>query len=234
MKVDDSTRKRKTRNELKKTFGEGQRATSEGFAELIDSMVNVIDDQVEGKLELVSAEENDAAIEFKKNRIDTFAIWKIAMNSKECLIISKAEDNSPCLILHPDKKIETGNNSCLTVNGKLYTNAIVGNAKGEKTVLANAKWHELFTSEKGIRACEVTASCKTDRHNLPYIIYRAVATQCDGKPTHLKAESIGWKSFFRAYIQFRWTENAQGCALQVRTKKNYKNCVINISIKDLI
>lgn len=233
MKTKSNIKKRKTRDELKKVFGEGQRATSEGFADLIDSMVNFIDDQVEGKLELVSEEENDAAIEFKKRRVDSESLWTIALNKDNCLVITKKNDPTPSLLIHPDNKIEIGNGSDVIINGKIYADSYIGNAGGMREFPADGKWHEVIAGSKEAKSYEIIAGCKTN-NSLGYLLTQAVATQYNNQPTHLKVNSLSWKAFFSKHIQLKWFKNDLSCSLQIRTKKNYgADNMIQVTIREI-
>ncbi|MDL2322901.1 hypothetical protein LJC52_02840 [Bacteroidales bacterium OttesenSCG-928-A17] len=235
MGTKSSLKRRKTRDELKKLFGEGQRATSEGFADLIDSMVNYIDDRVEGKLELVSEEESDAAIEFRKKRIDSDSLWTIALNRDNCLVITKKNDTIPCLMLHPDNKIEIGNGSDVIINGRIYADSYIGNAGGLLELPADGKWHEVIAGSKTSKSYEILACCKTDYSSLGFLLTQAIASQCNNQPTHLSVKSLSWKSFFSKHIQLKWFKNDLACSLKIRTKKSYgADTFIKVTIREII
>lgn len=225
--------KKKTRDELKKLFGAGQVATAESFSNLIDSTVNIVDDRVEGKLELVSEGENESAIKFKKERLQSQTIWEIANNKDNSLIIKMGTDNVPLLTLHPDKSIVLGNDSDIRINGRIHANAISGNVGGNYEFQADGFWHELMKGSKGAKSYEITASCVADEKNHSFFLTKAYATQFNNKPILLKKENRSWKTIFSKYLQFKWVEEEGGCILKIRTNKNYLNAVIKVSILEV-
>lgn len=224
---------KKTRDELKKIFGAGQVATADSFSVLIDSSVNIVDDNVEGKLELVSEGENESAIKFKKGRLQSQSIWEIANNNGNSLIIKMGTDNIPLLTLHPDKRIELGNNSDITIHGCLHANSISGNLGGKFEFPADKTWHELIQGSKGAKSYEITASCEANEKRHSFFLTKVYATQYNHKPILLKRENRSWKTVFSRYIQFKWAKTKEGCVLKIRSNKTYFNAVIKVSILEV-
>ncbi|MDL2291724.1 hypothetical protein LJB80_01075 [Bacteroides sp. OttesenSCG-928-F21] len=233
MEKKKSADKKKTRDELKKMFGLGQSVTAESFASLIESTTNIVDDQVEGKLELVSEGENESAIKFKKNRIDSYAIWEIANTQDNCLLIKNGADNTPVLILRPDKTIELGSDSNVVVNGKIYARSICGNVGDTRELLADGFWHDVLRGSDGAKSYEITASCETNESNYYFFLQKAYATQFSNNPISLKIDNRSWKTLFSKHIQFKWVKEDNGCVLKVRTNKHYANAVIKISVLEI-
>lgn len=225
--------KKKTRDDLKKLFAIGQSVSAESFATLIDSTVNIVDDQVEGKLELVSEGENESAIKFKKDRLDTQAIWEIANTRDNSLLIKNGVDNSVLLKLHPDNKIELGNDSNIIVNGKIYARSIEGNLGGAYEFPANAFWHDILRGSNGAKSYEITASCETNESKYYFFLTKAYATQYSNNPILLKTQNRSWRTIFNKFIQFKWETDDKGCVLKVRTKKHYVNAVIKVSVMEI-
>lgn len=221
----DFTRQ-KTRDELKKYFGAGQKPTSEDFADLIDSMVNIVDDHIAGKLELATEQENDAAIEFKKRVIDKQPVWKIAMDNKDCLIIKNGKDDSKILTLHPDRKVELGTGNDIILNGTVYADSFLGRSAGSGKFPADGQWHNLLTGSKGPKAYEIIAGCET-HNNYNFAFIKAIATQYNNSPIRVRKRNFSWKTIGASKIQLKWFPQEEGCVLRIRTYKNLGN---NISM----
>ncbi|MDL2309822.1 hypothetical protein LJC39_01720 [Parabacteroides sp. OttesenSCG-928-B22] len=225
--------KQKTRDELKKYFGAGQKPTSEDFADLIDSMVNIVDDHIAGKLELATEQENDAAIEFKKRVIDKQPVWKIAMDKNECLIIRGGQDDTKILTLHPDKKIELGAGNDVIVSGSLCANSLLGRAAGSGKFVADGQWHDLIAGSKGPKAYEIIAGCETF-NNYNFALTKVVATQFDNSPIRVRKRNFSWKTIGASKIQIKWFPKEDGCVLRIRSHKNLgSNIMMDVYVNEI-
>lgn len=232
MAMKDYTRQ-KTRDELKKYFGAGQKPTSEDFADMIDSMVNIVDDKVAGKLELASEQENDAAIEFKKRVIDKQPVWKIAMDKNDCMIIQSGKDDAKMLILHPDNKIELGAGNDLLVKGTIYADSFLGRFNGSGQKPADGQWHDLVIGSKGPKAYEIIAGCETF-NNYNFAFVKAVATQFNNAPIRVKKTNFSWRTLGSSKIQLKWFIQDDNCVLRIRSHKNLgNNVVIDVYVNEL-
>ncbi len=224
---------KRTRNELKKYFGAGQKPTSENFAELIDSMVNIVDDQVEGKIELVSADEQDVAIAFKKKSLDSKPVWTMAVNKENVLSVRNGANDSTVLSFYPDKRIELGDGTDVVVKGKLHADAFVGSAKGTRTYPADGLWHEVLEGSKGCKAYEITAGCEVG-NSFGFLFVKAVATQYDNLPIRVVMTNYSWRTFSGNRIQLKWFKEADRCVLKIRTCRKYRDEVlIKVTLQEL-
>ncbi len=224
---------KRTRNELKKYFGAGQKPTSENFAELIDSMVNIVDDQVEGKIELVSADEHDAAIAFKKKSLDSKPVWTMAVDKSGVLSVRNGADASTVLSFYPDKRIELGDGADIVVKGKLHADAFLGHAKGRNHFPADGQWHELLDGSKGGKAYEITAGCEVG-HSFGFLFVKAIATQWDNEPIRVVVTNYSWRTFFNNRIQVKWFKESGRCVLKIRTRKKYGDEVLlKVTLQEL-
>lgn len=91
-------------------------------------------------------------------------------------------------------------------------------------VPADGKWHTLTEWTNSCRAYSLMAGCgnrKTDR----YALIQAVAMNCFGNHTRI-TQTRSWYMFFLSRLKLRWAFKGDACALQIRTRHNYKEGVV--------
>ncbi len=216
---------KRNRITLKKFFVRGKMPTEEHFADLIDSMLNIVDegfDKSSGKGLSLSPldEEGHIASIFRKIE-DKEAQWSVTLEKQSENLVFRQSDGKKVLVLSPDEKIGIGTD---TPKHQLHTTQTAGLygragtfASGE--VPADSRWHTITPSLTGCYAFEVIAGCGKIRHR-KYALLVATAIQCFG--THPRIRSTrSWYGSWLNKIRIRWKKDNNSMVLQLRTRCNY-------------
>ena len=223
--ADNKNRLQKSRDELKSYFAAGKKPAVEDFAALIDSNVNIVDDDIGGRFTIVSG----GAIEFKKKSFDREPLWRIGIDAENSLTIV---GDGQVVKISPDKKVTFGQGVSLHLNGPVYADAFIDNGDSSAVVAADKKWYNFLDDTSDSYTYEITAMCDT-KTKFGLLFIKAVVARYNKKPARICITTYGWKSFF-GNIRFRWRKQGNDRVLQIRSGKNYgQNTVINLRIKKI-
>ena len=120
------------RKTLKEYFGKGKKPNHTQFADLIDSMLNVIDDgfnkSAERGMLLSPLNDEGAVMEIRRNILDGDPVWIISLGKEGELHIHQGEDEKALMTLCADGTIRMGDNGKvrLQVNGSVQADSFVG------------------------------------------------------------------------------------------------------------
>lgn len=225
------------RETLKNYFSSGQRPSGETFKDLIESTVNILDDDFSEKSDaaIKVAADGDAreVISIYKQSGDPLPDWTISAEINGDLVISrrKSEEQFRSSIVFKD-------NGDIELNGK--NTWISGSRKGTAALPqpADGKWHTITEELTGINMLEVTATYSTDSGKHSTLI--AWASHCFGRRRKIKRIRPRTFFFWTNKIRIRWVRvkdkngHKTKCVLQVRTRYNCgKNSRIQCSITQL-
>lgn len=212
------------RRTLKEYFGKGKKPDSGQFADLIDSMLNIVDDgfnkSAERGLQLSPLDDEGAVMEIRRNILDNEPAWIVALGKGGELNIHRGLEEEPMVSLFQDGKIVLGTKDRieLEINGTVRADSFTGNyLKGQ--VLANGQWQNIGELEYGCIGYQIEAACGLKGKGR-YALAEATAIHCFGKHPSIHSSHSWFGSRFNR-IQFRWYCEGLNCRLQVRTRSDY-------------
>lgn len=225
------------RRTLKEYFGKGKKPDSGQFADLIDSMLNIVDDGFSKSAErgiLLSPLDDDGAVmEIRRNILDGEPAWIVSLGRDGELHIQRGTEEQPLVTLSQDGKISLGNKDKITleVKGAIHADSFVGSYLQGK-VLANGQWQNIGEPEYGCVGYHIEAACGL-RGQGRYALADVTAMHCFGKHPCIRYARSWFGSRFNK-IQFRWLREGHNCVLQVRTRSDYgKDVWVHYRIKRL-
>lgn len=212
------------RRTLKEYFGKGKKPDSGQFADLIDSMLNIVDDgfnkSAERGLQLSPLDDEGAVMEIRRNILDNEPAWIVALGKGGELNIHRGLEEEPLVSLFQDGKIvlDTKDKIELEINGTVRADSFTGNyLKGQ--IPANGQWQNIGELEYGCVGYQIEAACGLKGKGR-YALVEATAIHCFGKHSSIRSSHSWFGSRFNR-IQFRWYSEGLNCRLQVRTRSDY-------------
>ncbi|WP_300703432.1 hypothetical protein [Bacteroides sp.] len=212
------------RRTLKEYFGKGKKPDSGQFADLIDSMLNIVDDgfnkSAERGLQLSPLDDEGAVMEIRQNILDNEPAWIVALGKGGELNIHRGLDEEPAVSLFQDGKIVLGTKDKieLEIKGTVRADSFIGNyLKGK--VPANGQWQNIGELEYSCMGYQIEAACGLKGKGR-YALAEATAIHCFGKHPRIRSSHSWFGSRFNR-IQFRWYSEGLNSCLQVRTRSDY-------------
>lgn len=212
------------RRTLKEYFGKGKKPDSGQFADLIDSMLNIVDDgfnkSAERGMLLSPLDDAGAVMEIRKNILDSDPAWVVSLGKGGELHIHRGTETEPMLTLSQDGKVVLGTNdrTSLVVNGTVYADSFAGNYM-QGTVPANGLWQNIGNMEYGCAGYRIEAACGLKGKGR-YALAEVTAMHCFGKHPYIRSARSWFGTRFNK-IQFRWHTEGLNSVLQVRTRSDY-------------
>lgn len=217
---------RRSREILKSYFRLGSSPTESHFADLIDSVPNLVEEgqirtQRDGLLLYPRAEDGRMASAYRDSdelqdprRVPC---WSLMLgNEKEFLLMN--EKGETVLSLSQDKKV------CV-YDAREEERPAKRQDEGYHEMPADGHWHDLpielesAASASGCRMYHIIASYKTSRNK--YRMADATAGYCKGGKLKISSPQKRW-GCWRGPIRFRWDKREEGVFLQMRGKKKKK------------
>lgn len=212
------------RRTLKEYFGRGKKPDSAQFADLVDSMLNIVDDgfskSAERGLLLSPLNEEGAVMEVRRNILDGDPAWIVALGKQGELHIRRGTEEEALVSLHQDGKITLGDRGKvkIEVNGSIQADSFTGShLQGQ--VPANGFWQPIGEMEYGCVGYHIVAACGLKGKGR-YAVADVTAMHCFGKHPRIWSRRSWFGNRFNK-IQFRWCRDGLNCGLQVRTRSNY-------------
>lgn len=212
------------RRTLKEYFGKGKKPDSGQFADLVDSMLNIVDDgfnkSAERGLLLSPLDDEGAVMEIRQNILDGEPAWVIALGKGGELQIHRGMDEEPLILLSQEGKIVLGAKGKinLEVNGTIHADSFVGSYL-QGNIPANGQWQNIGEMDYGCVGYHIEAACGLKGKGR-YALVEATAMHCFGKHPYIHCTRSWFGSRFNK-IQFRWRNEGLNCGLQVRTRSDY-------------
>lgn len=226
------------RKTLKEYFGKGKKPDSSQFADLVDSMLNIVDDGFSKSPErgmLLSPLNNEGSvIEIRRHILDGNSAWVVSLGEDEQLHIHRGLEEKAMLTLHQNGNVTLGENGKvnLQVNGSIQADYFTGAMQGSS--LANGQWHTIIEKEYGCKAYQIVAACGLKSKG-KYAVSHVTAMHCFGQNGRIRG-SQSWYGVSFNRIQFRWRKDENKCCeLQVRTRRDYgEGVMIHYQITPLL
>ena len=212
------------RRTLKEYFGRGKKPDSTQFADLIDSMLNIVDDgfnkSAEKGLLLSPLDDEGAVMEIRRNILDGDPAWIVALGKEGELLIRRGTDEQALLTIGKDGRIVMGNEDKirLEVNGSIQADSFIGGYLQGK-VPADGSWKDIGDMDYGCIGYHIVAGCGLKGRGR-YAIADVTAMHCFGKHARIRNQR-SWFGVRFNKIQFRWRKEGLNCGLQVRTRSDY-------------
>ena len=212
------------RRTLKEYFGKGKKPDSSQFADLVDSMLNIVDDgfnkSAERGLLLSPLDDDGAVMEVRRNILDEEPAWVIALGKNRELHVRRGMEESSFVTLCPDGNIVLGGTDKVKVevNGSVRANSITGNYL-QGAAPADGQWHTIGGMDYGCIGYHIVAACGLKGKGR-YCIADVTAMHCFGKHCRIWSRRSWFGNRFNK-IQFRWHKQGLHCGLQVRTRSHY-------------
>jgi len=199
--------------------------TEEHFADLIDSMLNIVDegfDKSSGKGLSLSPLDDEGHIASISRKIeDKEAKWSVTLEKQSENLVFRQFEGEKVLVLSQEGKTGIGTD---TPRYQLHTTQTAGLygragtfASGE--VPADRRWHAITPSLAGCYAFEVIAGCGKIRRG-KYALLVATAIQCFAAHPRIR-KTRSWHGSRFNKIGIRWKKEDNGMVLQLRTRCNY-------------
>lgn len=224
------------RSTLKNYFEKGRMPSEQQFADLIDSMLNMVDEgfdksAVDG-LKVSQLGENTALISFYHHTDLNRPIWTLTCDRDKGQLLIKNSSGQPCILLSADGHVGIGQTMPkypLDVAGVIAAQGRTGGIKG--LVPADGQWHPILENLTGCQALEVMAGVgkpKTGR----YALVRATALNAFHPSGFLmnifsRKNRIHYQhAYYRSRcdrIMLRWQPNGDAYALALKTKCAYSD-----------
>ena len=224
---------KKDRNTLKSYFKKGCVPSENQFAELIDSVPNIVDDGI------VRHTDNGLAFFPAKGKHLQLALhymegasaaWTLSLTSEKGLEIRNEAGEivisleQKCQITSQETKVEK---STEVTDDSSYDEKI----DTALVLPADKQWHdilEISADNKSFNTYQLFA-CLSGLQNESYKVTSAVASNLGYSNYYLESPQKGWFRW-RGGIMFRWEKHDGKLCLQIRSKKEYKyqwiHCVV--------
>lgn len=212
------------RRTLKEYFGKGKKPDGGQFADLIDSMLNIVDDgfnkSAERGLLLSPLNEEGAVMEVRRNILDGDPAWIVALGKQGELLIRRGTEENPLVTLGADGRIMLGDTGKVTlhVKGTVRADSFAG-AWLEGAVPADSRWQDIGGMDYGCMGYRIEAACGLKGKGR-YALADVTAMHCFGKHPRIWSRRSWFGGRFNK-IQFRWRVEGLNCGLQMRTRSDY-------------
>lgn len=225
------------RIQLKEYFQKGKRPAENDFADLIDSVPNIVDDgnlirdknglhlypmTPEGKILQIFRTQEDS-----QSNDPSAALWKIVLNDTDQSLSLTDSENAPLLTLKKDRTLVI--NGKVTVTEGLYSSkwaGTLGRPPGDSSsckVPADGNWHDAPLPHAHVpgenRIYHIVAGCDKGSNGKCALLE---ATILCGHGGQRRIRSTGsWTTWFLNKIRLRWAGSQTAPILQIRTRSNY-------------
>lgn len=215
------------RSELKNYFIKGRIPKEEDFHDLIDSTLNILDDDVQVNDDaglLIHPKENNALLSFQPKGDSEQAFWRIELESEneeeQYLKFKFSQNEQSVLSLSHDGKVGIGIEKplhSLDVNGVAGSHGRINYYRfGE--VPADGQWHTIVDNIATYSGFEIMAACgEKGAHAITHAI--AIGTYGKSKGGINQTQNYFGRS--RNRIELRWTGDYFNYALQIRSIRPY-------------
>lgn len=229
---------KRNRITLKNFFKKGQRPKQEDFADLIDSMVNIVDEgftkSIKDGMEISPVNDSDKLISFFQNIENKSPIWSISIDKENDNLAINNSKGHPILLLAEDGKVGVNTKNPQTeldVNGVISYKGRQGNYIQNK-IPADGKWHKIISELDGCHAFEIVAGVGKQKFG-KYALLHATVLSCFNS----KNEIFSNQAYFQYKcncIKLKWEGKQHSYDLMMKSKSDYgSNIYINYSISQL-
>ena len=228
---------KKDRNTLKKYFQTGRLPSSEQFADLIDSMLNVIEEgfhkTADDGFKISQLDNTGKLVSFYENIDVKSPVWTLQLDMTSGRLIFGNPRNPNVLCLATEQcleaaeaevaeKVRVGINKKdaafeLDVAGTVASSGRIG-AEGE-TIPADGKWHDLTKELDGCHAFEIMAGAGK-KGSGKYALLHALALNTFNSKGKINYHQSHYGSRCNR-MKLRWKKKSRRYRLQIRTKCCY-------------
>lgn len=175
---------RRNRETLRNYFADGQLPTQTHFADLIDSMLNMVDEgfrkTVPNGQELYAPIGHHNLLSFYRDQLPEQVLWRVSLGAQRHQLQFQPPDNgTPLLSLDAQRRVGIGTvdpQSTLDVQGTVSSHGRQGALPlPAKPLLANGQWQNLTDDLEGCQAFEIVAGAGGPRGSGHFGLLHAVA-----------------------------------------------------------
>ncbi|MCG8472815.1 MAG: hypothetical protein MI742_13315 [Desulfobacterales bacterium] len=213
------------RKTLKNYFKTGSLPSEKQFADLIDSVISIVDDgfekTAEHGLKIAAIGEHEKLISFFRRMEMVRPDWSMGIDPETGRFHLRNGEGKSLLTLTPDGKVGVGcetPESELDVNGLLKTEGRLGRLRSG-VVPADGAWHAVIDNLDGCHAFEITAGAGKKGEGRYALVHGVAMNTFKGK---------GKISVTQAHfdtrcnrIKLRWQGSRHSYRLEVRTARAY-------------
>lgn len=178
---------RRNRKTLKNYFSKGRLPSEENFADLIDSVVNIVDEGIsktfEDGLKISTIGDSNKLISIYKDIEDKKPVWQFELDQSKNTLTLLNDDNQSILVITKDGKIALNKEKPeydLDIDGVISATGFVGNYK-KGTVPADGNWHTVLANLDGCHAFEIMAGVGKKGSGKYSLIRATVISTFNGK-----------------------------------------------------
>lgn len=216
---------KRNRITLKNFFIRGKMPTEEHFADLIDSMLNIVDEGFEKTskhgLSLAPLDEEGHVASIFQKIEDEKSQWTITLEKVSGNLVVRKWDGSKLLTLTEDGKVGLDAGIPQFQFQTSQTAGLYGRAGTYATgeIPADSHWHKVIETGEGCFAFEVIAGCGRRQFG-KYALLVATATHCFGAHPRIHKTQSYYGSHFNK-IMLRWRKTDGKVELQMKTLYDY-------------
>lgn len=224
---------KKNRQTLKNYFKPGERPTYDAFSDLIDSSVNILDDDFSNvqdtALKVTGNNERRSAISIFSQPDDREPIWNIDISKEGDLMFSNGEGKNK-LILSSDGNVKL-NSKTIYLNGENVVQGMGGKCE------ADGKWHFLSSDFSHINMFEINAIYISTK-NRSTTLLNAFASHCNGRKRIIR-KIKPFTFFWQNKLKMKWIKvknRKEGTViykLAIRSKFSNKDAKIHYRIRQI-
>ncbi|VFQ45358.1 hypothetical protein [Desulfoluna butyratoxydans] len=213
------------RNTLKKYFKKGALPTEKQFADLIDSVINIIDDgfekSAEHGLKIAAIGEREKLISFFRKMEMVCPDWSMGIHPDTGCFHLRNGENKSLLTLTPEGKVGIGcedPRSDLDLHGTIAMEGRTGRF-GNGVIPADGRWHTLVNGLDGCQAFEVMAGAGKKREGRYALVHAVALNTFRGR-----GKVVMHQAYFdarRNRILLRWRGKRHDYRLEMRTCRAY-------------
>lgn len=216
---------KRNRITLKNFFVRGKMPTEEHFADLIDSMLNIVDEGFEktpkNGLSLAPLDEEGHVTSFFQKIDDEKSKWSITLDKESGNLVVRKWDGSEMVVLSQDGKVGIDSGIPQYQFQTSQTAGFYGRAgtyaSGEAP--ADSHWQNVMETDEGCFAFEIIAGCGKQQYG-KYALVVATAIHCFGAHPRIRKTQSHYGSRFNK-IMLRWRKINGKVVLQMKTRYDY-------------
>ena len=218
------------RQSLVNYFKKGSAPTERHFADLIESMVNIVDDGIsregENGFRITPIGRSKRLISFYKNFKQISPEWSINLDhDNNGGLTFQEEEKPPLLVLKNGGKVGVGvenPKSTLDVNGNIGAKGRVGTMMSGE-IPGDGKWYNVIEHLKEPCAFELMVRIDGEKGSGRYALAHVIAINTFGGSMSrgkIRKTNAYYGSFFNR-LRFRWSGKLYDYSLQVCTARHY-------------
>ncbi len=222
----------KDRETLKNLFTKGRIPSEAGFADLIDSGINKIDDgfskSIKDGLMLSPMANSKNVLGIYRKIIDPNAAWSVQLDDikgsdQKSLGICGQGLQTPVLQFHPEGKVGINTSQparTLDVNGFIATRGVTGSYSAQREVPADGEWYPIIQNLDYCNAFEVVARVGVPKSGVHALLHAIALSAYGNSHSRIKHTHTRFSLWRPLKIKLRWVGSTHQYTLEMRSTRN--------------